>query len=110
MANRKGTNRPVEKARLVLEKEQFLSQLSERIEIGKKLPLIKASVPNIPDAYREYGYMTRKARTEPTEEQEKWISEFKQWTDYNSIFILRDTGGLLTSTDSRMVRQLPKTG
>lgn len=84
MANRKGTNRPVEKARLVLEKEQFLSQLSERIEIGKKLPLIKASVPNIPDAYREYGYMTRKARTEPTEEQEKWISEFKQWTDYNS--------------------------
>ena len=28
--------------------------------------------------------MTRKARTEPTEEQEKWISEFKQWTDYNS--------------------------
>ena len=90
MANRKGTNRPVEKARLVLEKEQFLSQLSERIEIGKKLPLIKASVPNIPDAYREYGYMTRKARTEPTEEQEKWISEFKQWTDIPNNEYQRD--------------------
>ena len=60
MANRKGTNRPVEKARLVLEKEQFLSQLSERIKLAKAT-LIKASVPNIPDAYREYGYMTRKA-------------------------------------------------
>lgn len=84
MANRKGTNKSAEKTKLVLEKELSHSELSERIEIGKKLSLMKASVPNIPDVYRGYGYTIRKARTELTEEQEKWISEFKQWTDYNS--------------------------
>lgn len=84
MANQKERNKPFEKAKLVKEKSIFHSELLERVNIGKALPLMEAPVYHTPEAYAGYGYVRRRTRTELTEEQETWLSEFRQWTDYNS--------------------------
>lgn len=84
MASRKELNKPIEKAKLLKEKDIFRIELLERVETGKNLPLMKAPTSNPSDTYMGYGYARKRTRTELTEEQEKWISEFKQWTDYNS--------------------------
>ena len=84
MTNQKERNKPFEKAKLVKEKSIFHSELLERVNIGKALPLMEAPVYHAPEAHAGYGYVRRRTRTELTEEQETWLSEFRQWTDYNN--------------------------
>lgn len=76
-------NVTVEKAKLLSERESFEAALQKRIDLGKSLSLLKVPTQEPIDPYLGYGYARRKQRIGLTEEQEKWISEFKQWTDYN---------------------------
>lgn len=73
-----------QKAILVLSKEEFSQKITERIEEGKKLLAKEVPFQKLPqESY--YGYSVRRAMLpiELSEVQQKFISEFHKWTDYN---------------------------
>ena len=72
------------KAILIMSKEDFSHKILDRIEEGKKLLAKDVPFQKSPqDSY--YGYSVRRAMqpVEFSEVQQKFITEFHKWTDYN---------------------------
>lgn len=68
----------VAKARLVLDKDTFLSELSKRIELGREL--LNISVSRV--GYSGFGYSSRSFIYDERQLND-FESEFKKWNDYN---------------------------
>lgn len=83
MAKRQSAQQEVKKAVLVMDKEQFISELRNRIEFGKLLLDIPVQRIREPQFSRGYGYGA--SRPQYDEQQfDHFKNEFHKWTDYNS--------------------------
>lgn len=85
MIKKKAQSEALNKAILIMSKEEFSRKILDRIEEGKKLLAKEVPFQKSPqESY--YGYSVRRAMlpVEPSEVQQNFIAEFRKWTDYNS--------------------------